>query len=101
MSDVLKALSVLDWETVGGLVTPLRVMVTAWPLGTVWPPLRFQVRVVLLLPLQFPTWVLLVVSVTIELTIVLRTVLAGKLIVIWLFAVAERPPVPVVVNPIV
>ena len=41
------------------------------------------------------------VSVTVDLTIVLRLVLVGKLRTIWLLAVFERVPVPEVVNPIV
>ena len=85
----------------GGLVTPSSSMLMPWPAGIVSPVLRKQVRVVVLLPKQDPTVALVVVSVTVDLTIVLRLVLVGKLIVIWLLAVFERVPVPEVVNPIV
>ena len=57
-------------------------------------------RVVVLLPKHDPTVVFVVVSVTIELTIVLRLVLVGKLRTIWLLAVFDRVPVPDVVKPI-
>ena len=85
----------------GGLVTLSSSMLMPWAAGIVSPVLRKQVRVVVLLPKQDPTVALVVVSVTVDLTIVLRLVLVGKLIAIWLLAVFERVPVPEVVNPIV
>ena len=85
----------------GGLMAPSSSMLMPWAAGIVSPVLRKQVRVVVLLPKQDPTVALVVVSVTVDLTIVLRLVLVGKLIVIWLLAVFERVPVPEVVNPIV
>ncbi len=58
-------------------------MLTPWLAAIVSPVLRKQVRVVVLLPKQDPTVALVVVSVTVDLTIVLRLVSAGKLTVIW------------------
>ncbi len=101
MSDVVKALSDVDEEMVGGLVTPSSSMLMPWLAGIVSPVLRKQVRVVVLLPKQDPTVALVVVSVTVDLTIVLRLVLVGKLTTIWLLAVFDRVPVPDVVKPIV
>ena len=71
----------------GGLVTPSSSMLMPWPAGIVSPVLRKQVRVVVLLPKHDPTVALVVVSVTVDLTIVLRLVLVGKLRTIWLLAV--------------
>ena len=99
VSEVVKRLRLT--VLAGGLVMPSSSMLMPWPAGIVSPVLRKQVRVVVLLPKHDPTLVFVVVSVTIELTIVLRLVLVGKLIVIWLLAVFERVPVPEVVNPIV
>ena len=72
-----------------------------WLAGIVSPVLRKQVRVVVLLPKQDPTVALVVVSVTVDLTIVFRLVLAGKLIVIWLLAVFDSAPEDETVNAIV
>ena len=51
---------------------------------------------------QVPTWVLVVVSVTMVLTIVVvgkgEVVFPGKVIVIWLCAVPDIPPVAEVVK---
>ena len=77
----------------GGLVTPSSSMLMPWPAGIVSPVLRKQVRVVVLLPKHDPTVALVVVSVTVDLTIVLRLVLLGKSRTIWLLAVFERVPV--------
>src|SRR5436305_214997 len=85
----------------GGLVTPSSSMLTPSPAAIDLPLLRSQVRVVVELNSQNPTWVPVVVSVTTDLTIVLRVVPVGKLIVIWLCAVADIAPDPDVVKAIV
>ena len=84
-----------------GLVTPSSSMLTPWLAAIVSPVLRKQVRVVVLLPKQDPTVALVVVSVTVDLTIVFRLVPAGKLIVIWLSAVPDSAPEDETVNAIV
>jgi hypothetical protein len=101
VSDVVRRESVEEVEALEGLVTPTSLMLTPCPAGIDLPVLSEQVRVVVLLKLQNPTAAPAVVSVTVDLTIVLSPVLAGKLIVIWLFAVFDSAPVPEVVNPIV
>src|SRR5438067_1695034 len=82
----------------GGLVTPSSSMLTPSPAAIDWPLFSAQVRVVLVLEKQKPTFVAVVVSVTVEVMIVLSVVPAGKLIVIRLFAAFDSPPVAEVSN---
>ena len=101
VSDVVRRDSVEELEAFGGFVTPTSLMLTLWLAGMVWPVLSEQVSVVVLLKLQNPTAAPAVVSVTVELVIGLRPVPAGKLTVIWLFAVFDNAPVAEVATAIV
>src|SRR5690242_339549 len=101
MSDVVATVSVLDVETFEGFVTPTSWMLTPWPAAIDWPLLSAQVRVGLLLEKQNPTFVAVVVSVTVVLVIALSTVPAGNLVVNWLLAVADIAPDEESVKPIV
>ncbi len=84
------------------VVTPSSSILRVSPAVTLLPEEMVQTSTVWELMPQVPTWVLVVVSVTMALTIVevLKGVVAvpGNVIVIWLCAVADIPPVPEVVN---
>ena len=84
------------------VVTPSSSTLRVSPAVTLLPEEMVQTSTVWELTPQVPTWVLVVVSVTMALTIVevLKGVVAvpGNVIVIWLCAVADIPPVPEVVN---
>ena len=83
-----------------GLVTPSSWMLTASPAAIVLAPVTLQVATATVVDdeKQFPTALPLVVSVTVELKSLLKLVSAGSVIVIWLLAAAESPPVAEVLN---
>ncbi len=84
------------------VVTPSSSILSTSPAVTVLPAAMVQTSTVWELTPQVPTWVLVVVSVTMALTIVVVlkgvVAVAGKVIVIWLCAVPDIPPVLEVVN---
>ena len=84
------------------VVTPSSSTLSTSPAVTVLPALMVQTSTVFELTPQVPTCVLVVVSVTMALTIVVvlkgEVAVAGNVIVIWLCAVPDIPPVLEVVN---
>ena len=84
------------------VVTPSSSTMSVSPAVTVLPALIVQTSTVWELTPQVPTWVLVVVSVTMALTIVVvlkgEVAVPGNVIVIWLCAVPDIPPVLEVLN---
>ena len=84
------------------VVTPSSSTVSVSPAVTVLPALIVQTSTVFELTPQVPTCVLVVVSVTMALTIVVvlkgEVAVPGNVIVIWLCAVPDIPPVLEVLN---
>ena len=84
------------------VVTPSSSIVSTSPAVTVLPAAIVQTSTVWELTPQVPTWVLVVVSVTMALTIVVvlkgEVAVPGNVIVTWLCAVPDIPPVPEVLN---
>ena len=84
------------------MVTPSSSTLRVSPAVTVLPALIVQTSTVWELTPQVPTWVLVVVSVTMALTIVVvlkgEVAVPGNVIVTWLCAVPDIPPVPEVLN---
>ena len=84
------------------VVTPSSSTVSVSPAVTVLPALMVQTSTVFELTPQVPTCVLVVVSVTMALTIVVvlkgEVAVPGNVIVIWLCAVPDIPPVLEVLN---
>ena len=84
------------------VVTPSSSTLSASPAVTLLPEEMVQTSTVWELTPQVPTCVLVVVSVTMALTIVVvlngEVAVAGNVIVIWLCAVPDIPPVLEVLN---
>ncbi len=104
VSEVVDTLRVSVFPVGAGdsVVTPSSSTVSVSPAVTVLPAVIVQTSTVWELTPQVPTWVLVVVSVTMALTIVVVlkgvVAVAGKVIVIWLCAVPDIPPVLEVLN---
>lgn len=97
VSEVVDAERVSEAGLVDGLVTPLSSTATESPAVTDAP---LKITHVAITPdwLQFPTSLLVVVSVTAELTTVLKSVPVGNVTVILLPDAPSRPPVTDVTN---
>ena len=88
-----------DIETFEGFVTPVR-LTTRWSPGfTLSPEEIVQTSIVCELTPQVPTWI--PASVTTALVIVCVLEPLGRVIVIWLCAVPDIPPLPEVLKVIV
>jgi hypothetical protein len=101
VSDVVATLSVLV-PTVVGLTTPWITTLTVAPAAIDWFVNSVQVTAVVADTKQLPIDVVLTAgTVTDDVTRRVRSVPAGKVMMIWLPAACDMPPVEDVVNPTV